>query len=82
MLEVNDRRISDWRAGRDVGPSLDDAPPGPAEALHGLLDWERTAILELFGAWGEIDRSHRKLAQRGSRLQKVWVSESTVLRVL
>ena len=33
-------------------------------------------------AWGEIDRSHRKLAHRGSRLDLVHVSESTVLRVL
>jgi putative transposase len=36
----------------------------------------------LFGAWGEIDRSHRKLAHRGSRLGLVHVSESTVRRVL
>jgi len=36
----------------------------------------------LFQAWGEIDRSHRKLAHRGSRLDLVHVSESTVLRVL
>jgi transposase InsO family protein len=36
----------------------------------------------LFEAWGEIDRSHRKLAHRGSRLGLVYVSESTVRRVL
>ena len=36
----------------------------------------------MFTAWGEIDRSHRKLAHRGSRLDLVHVSESTVLRVL
>ena len=40
------------------------------------------AILALFTEWGEIDRSHRKLAHRGSRLGLVHVSESTVLRVL
>lgn len=82
VLEVNDRRVSDWRTGRDAGRSLADAPPGPAEALHGLLEWERAAIVELFEDWAEIDRSHRKLAHRGSRLEKVWVSESSVLRVL
>ncbi|MCA1701457.1 MAG: integrase, partial [Actinobacteria bacterium] len=31
---------------------------------------------------GEIDRSHRKLAHRGSYEQLVWVSPATVRRVL
>jgi putative transposase len=31
---------------------------------------------------GKVDRSHRKLAHRGSRLDLVHVSESSVLRVL
>jgi len=34
--------------------------------VHGLLADERAAIIALFDAWGEIDRSHRKLAHRGS----------------
>lgn len=41
-----------------------------------------TAILELFESWGEVDRSHRKLAHRGSYTHKVWVSPATVRRVL
>ena len=82
ILEVNDRRLSAWQQRRAAGLPLDDAPSGPAEALHGLLDWERAAILELFDEWAEVDRSHRKLAHRGSRLDKVFVSESSVLRVL
>ena len=41
-----------------------------------------TEILELFETWGEIDRSHRKLAHRGSYLGLVWVSPATVRRVL
>jgi hypothetical protein len=40
-----------------------------------LLDWERAAILDLFQTWGGIDRSHRKLAHRGSRLAVVHVSQ-------
>ena len=32
--------------------------------------------------WAEIDRSHRKLAHRGSRLGAFYASESSVLRVL
>lgn len=50
--------------------------------MHGLRPEEVTAILELFEAWGEIDRSHRKLAHRGSYTHKVWVSPATVRRVL
>jgi putative transposase len=41
-----------------------------------------TAILELFEQWGDVDRSHRKLAHRGSYLDLVWVSPATVRRVL
>jgi putative transposase len=36
--------------------------------------------VRLFEVWGEIDRSHGKLAHRGSREQPVHVSESTVRR--
>jgi putative transposase len=82
VLEVNDRRVSAWQQRRVQGRPLEDAAPGPAEALHGLLAWERDAVVELFDTWGEIDRSHRKLAHRGSRLGMVFVSESSVLRVL
>jgi hypothetical protein len=34
---------------------------------------EATEILALFDEWGEVDRSHRKLAHRGSYLGRVWV---------
>jgi putative transposase len=50
--------------------------------VHGLRPEEITAILELFEAWGEVDRSHRKLAHRGSYIGRVWVSPATVRRVL
>ena len=54
----------------------------PGEALHALLDWEKSAIVKVAEDWGEIDRSHRKLAHRASRLDLVHMSESSVLRVL
>jgi putative transposase len=82
VLGLGAGRIGRWLARRDAGLPLDDAAPGPAEALHGLLDWEREANVALFDDWSQIDRSHRKLAHRGSRLGKVFVSESSVLRVL
>jgi putative transposase len=79
-LGVDDARLGRWLARRSVG-DLVDRPPG-GTPLHGLLPGERATIVELFESWGGIDRSHRKLAHRGSRLGLVHASESTVLRVL
>ena len=81
LLGVEHTRLLRW-ASRALTGQLQDAKPGPESALHALLDWERTAILDLAEAWGEVDRSHRKLAHRGSRLGLVHVSESTCWRVL
>ena len=39
-------------------------------------------ILDVAERWGAVDRSHRKLAHRGSYEQLVWVSPSTFRRVL
>lgn len=80
-LGLDHSRLLSWLGRREEG-RLGDTRPGPHEALHALLDWERSAVLELAKEWGEVDRSHRKLAHRGSRLSRVHVSESTVLRVL
>jgi putative transposase len=80
LLGVDDLRAARW-AQRRVNGHLDDAAPG-GHPLHGLLDWEREAILAVHAQWGEFDRSHRKLAHRGSYLERVWVSESTVRKVL
>jgi hypothetical protein len=79
LLGLDHARYHHWVARAAAG-RLDDLPPG-GNPLHGLLDWERAAI-PLFDAWGDTDRSHRKLAHRGSRIDLVHVSESTVLRVL
>ena len=59
-------------------PNADGDPfPSPGQARE---DFEQ--ILELAAQWGEIDRSHRKLAHRGSYLYRVWVSPASVYRVL
>ena len=50
--------------------------------MHGLLADEVAEIVALYHEWGEVDRSHRKLAHRGSYLGRVWVSPSSVRRVL
>ncbi len=76
------RRLWRWRRRLAHGDALADGRPGPDVALHGILAWEQDEILALFDEWGHIDGSHRKLAHRGSRLERVFVSESTVFRVL
>jgi transposase InsO family protein len=80
LLGLDLDRVGRWQARRRLGRLADDPPGG--NPMHGLLDWERVAILDLFQTWGEVDKSHRKLAHRGSRLAVVHVSESTVRRVL
>ena len=83
LLDLDEDRAAAWQRRRNEGGDaglVDQAPGGGA--IHGLLDYEREAIIELFGAWGDVDRSHRKLAHRGSRLSLVHASESTVRRVL
>jgi len=78
---VSDDRVHRWRARlRDVGTLVDRAPGG--NPVHGLLASEIDAILAVAEEWGQIDRSHRKLAHRGSYVGRVWVSPSTFLRVL
>lgn len=80
-LGMDHARVLRWQARAVLG-RLADAKPGPLEAPHALLDHERAAILKIAEDWADIDRSHRKLAHRGSRLDAFYASESTVLRVL
>jgi len=79
-LGLDEMRAARWAARRRAG-SLADRQPG-GNPRHAILDCERAAISTLFDAWGEIDRSHRKLAARGSRVDLVHVSASTLRRVL
>lgn len=79
VLELPERRVQRWARRREAG-QLADGKPGAA--VHGLLEEEAEAILALFEDWAEIDRSHRKLAHRGSYTGKVWVSPASVRRVL
>jgi len=81
VLGLDHVRVLRWQT-RAALDQLADRPPGPDVPLHALLDHERAAIVKLSEEWGEIDRSHRKLAHRGSRLEVVHVSESTAGRVL
>jgi putative transposase len=80
VLGLSERRARYWQHRAALGLLADQRPGGTA--VHALRPEEVTAILELADQWGEIDGSHRKLAHRGSYLQRVWVSPATVLRVL
>ncbi|MGH9293464.1 MAG: integrase core domain-containing protein [Acidimicrobiales bacterium] len=60
---------------------MEDHPSG-GHPMHGLLDDEVQAIIALYDDWGDIDRSHRKLAHRGSYTHTVFVGPSSVRRVL
>lgn len=79
-LELGEVRAHRWIVRRALGCLVDRLPGGAP--LHGILAEEAAEILALFEEWGEVDRSHRKLAHRGSYLGRVWVSPSTVRRVL
>jgi putative transposase len=80
VLQVSELRVYRWLGRRAAGELADRAPGG--SPVHGLLDWEAAEIIRLFDEWGEVDRSHRKLAHRGSHLERVWVSPASVRRVL
>jgi len=79
-LELGEVRAHRWLGRRARGQLADHRPGG--SPLHGLLAEEAEQILALFEEWGETDRSHRKLAHRGSYLGRVWLSPSSVRRVL
>jgi putative transposase len=64
----------------DTGTLVDKAPGG--HPVHTLLPDEVAAVLDVAERWGKTDRSHRKLAHRGSYQNLVWVSPATFRRVL
>ncbi|MGZ6662985.1 MAG: integrase core domain-containing protein, partial [Solirubrobacteraceae bacterium] len=80
VVDLADVRAHRWRQRlRETGSLEDGRPVG--DAVHRLLASEEQAILELIETWGWVDRSHRKLAHRGSYTGTVFVSPSTLLRV-
>lgn len=80
VLGVSDVRVHRWRTRlKMVGTLVDRAPGG--SPVHRLLEWEEQEILDLIEEWAPVDRSHRKLAHRGSYEGRVWVAPSTVRRV-
>ena len=81
MWQVSDDRVHRWRARRRGLGTLEDLAPGGAP-VHALLADEVAEVLAVAEEWGPVDRSHRKLAHRGSYVGRVWVAPSTLRRVL
>ena len=73
VLDLAGTRAHHWRARLRETGTLEDGRPGDG-AVHGILAWEEQAILDLIEQWGFVDRSHRKLAHRGSYIGTVCVS--------
>jgi len=80
-LELSRRRLERWRRRRVDGVGLDDRGSG-GNPVHGITPAEEAEIVAVFHTWSDIDRSHRKLAHRGSWLGRFWCDPSTVRRVL
>lgn len=78
VLRISRRRVERWQARRT---DLVDRKPGGV-AVNRLLADEIGQILAVFDEWGERDRSHRRLAHRGSYVGRFWASPSTVRREL
>lgn len=79
VLLISPRRVQRWWWRRDAKRLVDARPGG---SVNQLMPSEVEAILGLFDEWGEKDRSHRRLAHRGSYTDTFWASPSTVRRVL
>jgi hypothetical protein len=77
LWQVSDDRVHPWRARRRHTATLVDRAPG-GHPVHGVLAGEVDASLAVAERWAPIDRSHRKLAHRGSYEGLVWVAPSTV----
>ena len=81
VWQVSDDRVHRWRARRRELGTLSDLATGGAP-VHALLADEVAEVLAVAEEWGPVDRSHRKLAHRGSYAGRVWVAPSTFRRVL
>lgn len=86
VLRLNRTRLYRWVRGKNMdevkAEDLEDRPPVAQVVRHRITREEREAILEMAQHEEWADLRHRKLAHMLGRLKKVFVSESTVLRIL
>lgn len=82
MLELGEVRAHRWAARRADG-ELDDGRPG-GSPIHGLLEAEVAEIVAIYKEWAEVGPS-TPIASSPTGvpyLERVWVSPSSVRRVL
>ena len=86
ILKLNRTRLYRWVRGSGMEAvqvkEVEDKPPMAKVVGNKITPAEREAILEMAQEEQWADLRHRKLAHMLGRLKEVFVSESTVLRVL
>jgi len=86
VLKLSRTRLYRWLEGKGMEEvavaDLFDRPPIARVVGHRITEVERESILGIAREEEYADLRHRKLAHMLGRLKKVFVSESTVLRVL
>lgn len=86
VLRLSRTRLYRWLRGKSMAEvearDLVDRPAIAKVIRHQITEIERQGILEMAEEEKWADLRHRKLAHMLGRLKKVFVSESTVLRVL
>ena len=82
LLRVNRRRVARWRKRRKDHESLSNLKAGSKEPLHTLLPGERTAVVEMASREEYADLGHRILTVTAWDLEVVFLSFSSVYRIL
>ena len=82
LWQIERRRVVRWRRKQKSGESLGNRKPGPRYPLHRLLPAERMAVVEMAKKEAYADLSHRILAATAWDLGIVFVSFSSVYRIL
>jgi putative transposase len=82
LWQIERRRVVRWRRKEKDGESLENRKPGPRYPLNRLLPAERAAVLSMAKEEQYADLSHRILAVTAWDLGIVFVSFSSVYRIL
>jgi putative transposase len=82
LWQIERRRVVRWRRKQNNAESLENRKPGPRYPLHRLLPAERTAVLDMAKEEQYADLSHRILAATAWNVERVFVSFSSVYRIL
>jgi putative transposase len=82
LLRINRRRVARWRRRRKDNECLSNLKAGPKEPFHKLLPVERTAVVTMASREEYADLGHRILTVMAWDLEVVFLSFSSVYRIL